>query len=233
MSNILSNIITKLSKEDDGRTLRGYIADAFSNISNRLYSMENSYNEIIADSGNSNREIVDARVDGINKNTFDTLKERMDSMQVSINKMLDTDALLNKIYPIGMEVIFASDFNPNEGWYGTWARTAKGRMIMGVNENDSEFATVGKEAGSKTHKHSSGSIVANIGAINGRIDSIGYKATVKAVNDYIYGIFGVNSATSSAGQIKSVDHATTTSGSTSNTSTLPPYVTAYIWKRVA
>ena len=62
--NKLNDLIKRIKVEDEGKTLRKYIVDSFQNISDRLISYEESYNTIIADSGNSNREIVDARVSG-------------------------------------------------------------------------------------------------------------------------------------------------------------------------
>ena len=83
--NTLNTIIQKIKKEDEGKALRGYIADGLQNISDRLISYEESYNTIIADSGNSNREIVDARVSGSSGTTYNTLKARLDAMQDMID----------------------------------------------------------------------------------------------------------------------------------------------------
>lgn len=41
---------------------------------------------------------------------------------------------------------------------GTWAQTMSGRVPVGVNTGDSDFNTVGKQGGSKTHTHGSGSL---------------------------------------------------------------------------
>ena len=58
---------------------------------------------------------------------------------------------VNNILPIG--TIIANDdddFDPNLLYEGTWERI-KGRMIIGRDEDDEDFATSGKTGGSKTH----------------------------------------------------------------------------------
>lgn len=51
---------------------------------------------------------------------------------------------------IGDVHISISPANPSERFGGTWERFAKGRTLVGVNENDVDFETVQKTGGSKT-----------------------------------------------------------------------------------
>lgn len=44
-----------------------------------------------------------------------------------------------------------SDFDPNIEIGGTWERI-KGRVLVGVNEDDTDFASAGLQLGEKTHK---------------------------------------------------------------------------------
>lgn len=62
-------------------------------------------------------------------------------------------ASIDQIYPVGSIYISASStVNPNEVFLGTsWERFATGRTLVGVDETQDEFATVGKEGGEKTH----------------------------------------------------------------------------------
>ena len=60
--------------------------------------------------------------------------------------------LLDLIYPVG--VIFETtkkDFDPNGVFNGTWTRI-KGKVLVGVDENDSDFKTVKATGGEKTHR---------------------------------------------------------------------------------
>lgn len=65
-----------------------------------------------------------------------------------------TDALWDKIYPEGS--IYATtktDFNPNASFYGTWVEYAAGKVLVGYDENDTDFDTVNSatHSGAKTH----------------------------------------------------------------------------------
>ena len=101
---------------------------------------------------------------------------------------------------------------------------------MGVDENDTDFNTAGKTGGSKTHTHSSGSIVANIGAIADDLGKVGYIGTTPQATSYGMAVSGTAVTDVST---KKVNHATTTSGNTASASSLQPYITVYIWERTA
>ena len=74
-----------------------------------------------------------------------------------INKVIDDDinqikkALNELIYPVG-SIIYnvSSDFDPNTVYGGTWEKI-KGKMVIGYDESDDDFKTLGKTGGSKTH----------------------------------------------------------------------------------
>ena len=163
----LNDLIKRIKVEDEGKTLRKYIAESFQNISDRLISYEESYNTIIADSGNSNREIVDARVSGSGATTYDTLKARLDAMQSMIDSAYTKESIVDLIFPIGFVVTLETNIDPNDLWGGKWIRTAKGKFIVGLNESETEFKTLGGTGGEKTHiltvdempSHSHGQVV--------------------------------------------------------------------------
>ena len=218
--NTLNTIIQKIKKEDEGKALRGYIADGLQNISDRLISYEESYNTIIADSGNSNREIVDARVSGSGSVTYDTLKARLDAMQDMIDSAYTKEGIIDLIFPIGFVVTLETNINPNEIWGGTWIRTAKGKFIVGLNESETEFKTLGRTGGEKTHiltvdempSHSHGQIVT--AGTNGSSTRTDYSDDSKGK---LYPQ-GVNTNSTGGGKAHN---------------NLPPYEVAYKWKRIA
>ena len=62
--------------------------------------------------------------------------------------------LVDMLYPVGriLETTSADD-NPNECYsWQTWERYGNGRVTVGVDENDDDFASAGLELGEKEHQ---------------------------------------------------------------------------------
>lgn len=55
------------------------------------------------------------------------------------------------LYPIGSIYMSIQDTNPSVFFGGTWERIAKGKTLVGVDENDTDFNTSSKTGGEKTH----------------------------------------------------------------------------------
>ena len=75
-----------------------------------------------------------------------------DAIEEVYNKVIDL------IYPVGSVITTTASTNPSTYWTGTtWVRKAKGRVLVGVDENDTAFDTVGETGGNKTinlqHNH--------------------------------------------------------------------------------
>lgn len=81
-------------------------------------------------------------------------KENIESLQNDVNNMLETlkPQLINLFLPVGF-IIYTEDdnYNPNTVYTGTTWVQVKGRMIIGRDDSDSDFATSGLSGGSKTH----------------------------------------------------------------------------------
>lgn len=59
--------------------------------------------------------------------------------------------LYNAIFPIGQIVIKGDDVDYSN-WLGfTWERTAVGKVLVGYDNSDTDFNTIGKTGGEKTH----------------------------------------------------------------------------------
>lgn len=59
--------------------------------------------------------------------------------------------LMELVFPVGSTYITQSNTNPNTILkFGTWERL-KGKVCLGLDENDDDFKTIGKTGGSKTH----------------------------------------------------------------------------------
>ena len=123
--------------------------------------------------------------------------------------------------------------NPGTWMKGTtWERYAKGRVLVGVNEDDSDF-TIGKSGGEKTK-----SLRVLLGWIEGDISKMGQHMTIKVPNiDYNYAwqpTGGMNS-TSRVVPNSTINHSTMVADTEGNTSIpiLQPYISIYIWRRTA
>ena len=62
--------------------------------------------------------------------------------------MINVDLL----YPVGSIYLSIKSKNPSEIFGGTWERIAKGKTLVGVDENDTDFNASSKTGGEKTHK---------------------------------------------------------------------------------
>lgn len=76
---------------------------------------------------------------------------------------------LEPFYPIGSTLMFASDFNPNSLFRGTWELTCIECSPIGVNPSsaDANYKTVGKKFGEKEHKISLDEMPSHNHAIRG------------------------------------------------------------------
>ena len=147
--------------------------------------------------------------------------------KTSSNGYLSESEVLNKMYPIGSIYISTNNQNPGEIIGGEWEAYAQGRTIVGVGKSDREF----KE--SQTGGHSSYDMRALLGAVQSNTLTLGYPMSPKVPNyNYTYAV--VTSSYKSNIAYSSVNHSTfvvTTTGG--QYSALQPYITTYIWKRVA
>lgn len=77
------------------------------------------------------------------------LNQLQTNIENAINQAkLDT---LKLAFPIGQPYITQTNTNPSEILgFGTWVRS-KGKVLLGVDEDDEDFNTIGKTGGEKTH----------------------------------------------------------------------------------
>jgi len=59
-------------------------------------------------------------------------------------------ALLEMVYPVGSIYMSANSTNPSTFLGGEWTSWGEGKVPVGVNTSDSDFATAGKEGGNKS-----------------------------------------------------------------------------------
>lgn len=121
-------------------------------------------------------------------------------------------------HPVG-EIFETNDpRNPNVYFgMGTWVRYAQGRSLVGVNENDPDFATVGKTGGEKAHTQTVAEMANHAHGFRGGSES----NYVRVEPSKTYGYSGNSDKTTNAtggGQPFNVMH---------------PYITAYMWLRTS
>lgn len=69
---------------------------------------------------------------------------------ITLGSISVTDLLL-LARPVGSVYITLGSTSPADLFGGTWERTAKGKAIVGVDEDDEDFATAGLTLGEKKH----------------------------------------------------------------------------------
>lgn len=131
--------------------------------------------------------------------------------------------LLDIFYPVGTIYESTKSDNPSTFMGGTWSRFGNGKVLVGVNESDTDFNTVNKTGGEKTHVLTEPEMPSHTHPGENGMQFHMYKASSgETAGD------GVNSGTS----FKSVAN-TGSSGGNQPHNNLQPYVTVYRWQRTA
>lgn len=167
-------------------------------------------------------------------------------------------------WPVGSIFMSVVDTNPNTLLGGgTWARIAQGKVLVGVDENDTSFDTVEETGGEKTHVLTSAEMPSHTHTQNSHnhndtlaVDNAGghdhaIEYRVRGVAAGTYDFAEINSTTpgnpTSRGVVSTDGtHAHNVSGGVSSATAvnqntgggtahnnLQPYLTCYIWKRTA
>ena len=137
-----------------------------------------------------------------------------------------------KKYYVGKIIIDTENINPATYLgFGTWEYWGQGRVPVGVDTAQDKFNEVEKTGG-----HSQQILRAAIGAVNGDTGAIGYFPTAKlpeeCCKNYAYYIEGKESGTNVP--YNNINHATAVcQDNGEQATTLQPYITCYMWKRVS
>lgn len=157
---------------------------------------------------------------------------------------------IGAIYPVGSIYMSVKNTNPSTYFGGTWVAWGTGRVPVGVNANDTNFATVEKTGGASTvtlitaqmpsHSHAKGTLAtASAGGhthdLKNQKTSWGTSGGNRVLIDATSGYTAVsNKTTTSAGaHTHTVSGSTAAAGSGSTHNNLQPYITCYMWKRTA
>lgn len=125
-------------------------------------------------------------------------------------------ALRDIFYPVGSIFQSTDGTDPSTFIGGTWERFGNGRVLVGVDEADSDFSTVNKTGGAKTHTLTIEEMPSHTHTFSGA-DSYNY----------------VKVEASSTNGLKASAKTTGSTGGNQAHNNMQPYITVYMWKRTA
>lgn len=146
----------------------------------------------------------------------------MEIENLNLQKQIDElkewkDNWLDTVYPIGSIYISINSTNPEDIFGGAWMPWGSGRVPVGIDINDSDFNTIEKTGGEKTHTltvYEMPSHSHSINTANGQGNmEWGYQFSYDEHNSGYNGIMQ---------QV----------GGSQPHNNLQPYITCYMWKRV-
>lgn len=123
------------------------------------------------------------------------------------------------IYPVGSIYISVNYISPSTFLGGTWTAWGSGRVPVGVDVNDRDFATVEKTGGEKSHNLT----ISEMPSHSHQIEAIG-----KGTNFQEELAFDV----SHTNGVDSLIYTNDVGGGKAHNN-LQPYITCYMWKRTA
>ncbi len=146
-------------------------------------------------------------------------------LQGTNTQKIKWSALVNKLYPVGCIYQSTSSTSPASFLGGTWERI-KDRFVLAAGDT----YAAGSTGGSASHNHSIGKMFA-AAYVNGDYLEYSYSGNTQWNANYKNTIPNGTTGTPSN---KSYTTGITVYGSpTEETGNLPPYLTAYIWRRIA
>lgn len=157
-----------------------------------------------------------------------TFKEQMPDGTVRI------DGSPKEAWPVGSIYISVSGTSPAWFFGGTWVRFAQGRVLVGLDEGQTEFDTVEETGGEKAHTLTTAEMPAHAHALG---TSISLTATGSASGGTTEN-GGISVA--QGGTTGRFTHPVGTGGGNSGSAggdgahnNLQPYIAVYMWKRTA
>ena len=168
-----------------------------------------------------------------NKNELDNKIENNKTSILNLTNKENSNNVFLKTYPVGSIYISASSTNPSTIYGGTWERYGQGKTLVGLNESETEFSTVNKIGGEKTH-------TLTVNEMPSHNHDFRY-STDNAVTFYNAGVGKDGTYTgdnylgfsNSVSLFASYVVVLSNTGSSQPHNNLQPYITVYMWKRVS
>ena len=138
-----------------------------------------------------------------------------------------TGITLLDVYPVGSIYMSVNDISPSMLFGGTWETWGTGRVPVGIDTSQTEFNTVEKTGGEKTHiltvqEMPSHAHVQNMG------ESSAVAGSGNKHNDVI-----VDGEYPTGERTRTYQQITDSRGGDQPHNNLQPYITCYMWKRTA
>ena len=137
---------------------------------------------------------------------------------------IDTSVVMAMIYPVGSIYMSATLSTPAQvaaAFGGTWEAWGSGRVPVGVDANDTDFDTVEETGGEKAHTLTISEMPSHYHNTGQMYD--GYRLQNTAASNQVRGIYG--------DYAKAVNSSSVGGGGAHNN--LQPYITCYMYKRIA
>ncbi|MDR1071707.1 MAG: hypothetical protein LBL21_03635 [Rickettsiales bacterium] len=153
-----------------------------------------------------------------------------------------TANIAEAVYPVGAVYISTSSADPAALFgFGTWERFGNGKALVGVEESETEFDTVEKTGGEKTHtltvaempSHNHSGTANSAGS---HVHGIAHATAVNGNNAYSVGDGHApqpNTKWSYPAGEHTHDLSVDNIGGSQTHNNLQPYITVYIWRRVS
>lgn len=138
-----------------------------------------------------------------------------------------------RLFPIGYIIsVDAPNFDPHDFYIdGNWERI-KGRVIVGVDEAQTEFNTTGKTGGAKTHTLTRAQMPSHTHIQNPHNHTINYIANQNSSGHPTVTHRG-EAAMHHRGFIQNTTATNQNTGGGGAHNNLQPYQTAYVWKLIS
>ena len=141
---------------------------------------------------------------------------------------MNKDIILNQVYPIGSIYMSVNSTNPGALFGGTWSAWGTGRVPVGVDTSQTEFNTVEKTGGHKkmqAHHHD-----IRWGSSTGRGATISCSGSGLEVLNISSGWEWNRNTNNGMGSGSNLITSDIGGGNAEN---LQPYITCYMFKRIA
>jgi microcystin-dependent protein len=156
------------------------------------------------------------------------------SKSIQLKDINNTKYYPHPYYPIGSIYLSVNNTNPTRWFGGTWELIAQGRTLVGVDTNDTDFNTVKKTGGEKTHILIRDELPAHSHKVN-----VTYSKDSSSTTGGSYGIQQRYSHTYGGNDVPERTSSTDwngismSGGGNQPHNNLQPYFTCYIWCRTA
>ena len=209
------DIVVKSNSIDENTSSSSFIVTVIERLQELITNATDIYNQI-----NLANYVKKVQGKDLSSNDYTSLEK---AEVAKVKDKLDKASLLDLTYPVGSIYMSVSNVNPSNLFGGTWVEFASGRTLVGVDTSQTQFNTVEKTGGSKTHKLTIDEMPIHTPKWNGYSAGSLYTGSGTSVTHALFGNDTWNG--SKANGIQPV-------GGDQPHNNLQPYITCYIWKRI-